>query len=56
VIERAARGRRQACYTLRYGKRASHVLLPALYRDPDAPRLTRKWLIWRRYLDRHPDL
>jgi len=56
VIRRAARGRRQACYTLRYGKRASHVLLPALYRDPDALRLTRKWLIWRRYLERHPNL
>ena len=31
-------------------------LIGTLYRDPDAPRLTRKWLIWRRYLDRHPDL
>jgi len=56
IIKRAARGRRHACYTLRYGKRASHVLLPALYRDPRAPRLTRKWLIWQRYLERHPDV
>lgn len=56
IITRAARGRKHACYTLRYGKRASHVLLPAVYRDPCAPRLTRKWLVWQRYLEGHPDI
>ena len=39
VITRSARAERHACFALRYSKRASHVLLPALYRDPD-PRLT----------------
>jgi hypothetical protein len=56
IITRAARGRRHECFTLRYGKRASHVLLRAVYRDGRAPRLTRKWLIWQRYLERHPDI
>jgi len=56
LITRSARNGKHACYTLRYGKRASHVLLPALNRDPAAPRLTRKWLVWQRYLDRHPDV
>ena len=56
VITRSARAERHACFALRYSKRASHVLLPALYRDPDAPRLTRKWQVWQRYLDRHPDI
>lgn len=54
IIKRAARGRRHDCFTLRYSKRASHVLLHALYHDRCAPRLTRKWLIWERYLERHP--
>src|SRR5256885_1379021 len=56
IITRAARGRKHACYTLRYGKIASHRLLPALYRDTTAPRLSRKWRVWARYLDRHPGL
>ena len=56
IIERTARDRRHACFTLRYSKRASHILLAAIYRDPLAPRLTRKWDVWRRYLDRHPDV
>lgn len=55
VITRKTRGRRHACYTLRYSKIDSHRLLSRLYRDPAAPRLTRKWLVWRRYLDRHPE-
>ncbi len=56
IITRAARGRKQACYTLRYGKKSSHRLLPALYRDQTAPRLTRKWRIWARYRQQHPGL
>jgi hypothetical protein len=56
IITRAARDGRHDCYTLRYGKLASHVLLHALYRDQDAPRLTRKWLVWEHYLSRHPDI
>ena len=56
IITRAARGRKHACYTLRYGKKASHRLLPALYRDITAPRLARKWRVWTRYLRRHPGL
>ncbi|HEV2249856.1 MAG TPA: hypothetical protein VGT60_05050 [Candidatus Limnocylindria bacterium] len=56
IITRSARNGKNACYTLRYGKRDSHILLSALYRDPHAPRLTRKWTVWQRYLDRHPDI
>jgi hypothetical protein len=55
IITRTARGNRHAFYTLRYSKRASHVLLPALYRT-GGPRLTRKWNVWQRYLDRHPEV
>ena len=40
-------------YTLRFGKRASLVLLPLLYADPDAPRLTRKWRVWDTYRSTH---
>src|SRR5258708_38997394 len=46
IIKRAARGGRHDCYTLRYSKVASHRLLPALYRETRAPRLTRKWRGW----------
>lgn len=53
IITRTARERRHAYYTLRYGKRDSHRLLPALYRDTAAPRLTRKWKVWARYVKRH---
>lgn len=53
IITRAARGRRHACYTLRYGKIASHRLLSALYRDTSAPRLSRKWRVWAQYATRH---
>jgi len=40
-------------YELRYGKRESLKLLPALYADPLAPRLLRKWQIWDAYAERH---
>ncbi|HEX9484938.1 MAG TPA: LAGLIDADG family homing endonuclease [Gemmatimonadaceae bacterium] len=53
IIKRAARGGRHDCYTLRYSKVASHRLLPALYRETRAPRLTRKWRVWASYARRH---
>ena len=53
IIARTARARRHACYTLRYSKRDSHRLLPMLYHDTTAPRLTRKWQVWARYVKRH---
>jgi hypothetical protein len=56
ILTLRQRGEHRPCYQLRYGKRASHVLLAALYSDPLAPRLTRKWLVWQRYLDRHPEI
>ena len=50
------RGRdgRQPQFTLRFGKHASLRLLPLIYADPSAPRLTRKWRVWADYLARHP--
>jgi hypothetical protein len=51
----SARGRagRHDMYTLRFGKRASLVLLPLIYADRGAPRLTRKWRVWADYVERH---
>jgi hypothetical protein len=56
IITRAARGNRHASYTLRYGKLASHRLLPQIYGDHSAPRLSRKWRVWADYVRRHPGL
>jgi hypothetical protein len=53
VMTTKAKGRRQACYALRFSKHASVRLLPLLYADPDAPRLTRKWRVWADYAARH---
>ena len=53
IITRAARGHKHASYTLRYSKRDSHKLLPALYHDPRAPRLNRKWKTWTKYAEKH---
>lgn len=55
AFSRAQDGRRPQ-YTLRFGKRTSHRLLPLLYADRTAPRLTRKWQIWEHYLARHPNV
>jgi hypothetical protein len=41
------------CYALRFSKHASLKLLPLLYQDPTAPRLTRKWRVWAAYAERH---
>jgi len=52
AIARARDGHTEM-YTLRFGKRASLLLLPQIYADPDAPRLTRKWGVWAEYRKRH---
>jgi hypothetical protein len=48
-----AKDRRQACYALRFSKHASVKLLPLIYADANAPRLTRKWSVWADYAARH---
>ena len=54
-IERLKRARDvNPIYRLKYGNRASRVLLPAIYLDQSVPRLHRKWLKWNDYLVRHP--
>jgi hypothetical protein len=53
VESRAPRGGRHAFYRLKYGNRASTLLLPALYADWRAPRLERKWSKWHAYAARH---
>ncbi len=53
VMTRKPEGRRHACYALRFSKRASVRLLPLLYEDATAPRLTRKWRVWADYAARH---
>lgn len=40
------RGRPSPLYVLRYSKHESIALLSALYADPSAPRLDRKWKRW----------
>lgn len=45
-VGRSERPGRAPAFRLRYGKRASVTLLSALYRDPAAPALTRKRLVW----------
>ena len=40
-------------YRLKYGNRASRVLLPAIYSDQSVPRLERKWRKWAGYAERH---
>jgi len=53
LMTKKAKGRRHACFALRFSKRASIRLLPLLYADPAAPRLTRKWRVWKGYAARH---
>jgi hypothetical protein len=53
-IERIEReGHENPMYRLKYGNRASIVLLPAIYEDLTVPRLERKWLKWAGYAARH---
>jgi hypothetical protein len=40
-------------YRLKYGNRASRMLLPAIYEDLSVPRLERKWRKWAGYAARH---
>jgi hypothetical protein len=53
-VEVRRRPDRTAMYRLKYGNRASLVLLANLYRDDSQPRLRRKWMKWDLYLSRHP--
>lgn len=52
ALQRGRDGRHDR-YTLRFGKRASLVLLPLLYADRDAPCLTRKWRVWNTHRSTH---
>ena len=54
VENRPATEERSAFYRLKFGNLASAILLSALYADPEAPRLQRKWSKWDDYLRRHP--
>lgn len=47
------KGHENPMYRLKYGNRASRVLLPAIYADLSVPRLERKWRKWARYAARH---
>lgn len=53
LITKKAKGHRHACFTLRFSKRESLILLPNLYADPVSPRLDRKWRVWSDYAARH---
>jgi hypothetical protein len=44
------RAGKHTMYSLRYAKHESMALLRALYRDPAAPRLERKWTIWNEFI------
>lgn len=46
-------GHKNPFYRLKYGNRASHELLPAMYADQSVPRLERKWRKWAGYAVRH---
>ena len=54
IEEIRQKGHQNPIYRLKYGNRASRVLLPAIYADLSVPRLHRKWLKWNNYLARHP--
>ena len=47
------KGHENPMYRLKYGNRASRVLLPAIYADMGVPRLERKWRKWAGYAARH---
>lgn len=47
------KGHENPMYRLKYGNRASRVLLPAIYADLNVPRLERKWRKWAGYAARH---
>ena len=53
-VEVRRREGRTTMFRLKYGNRASIVLLNTLYPNEPHPRLTRKWKKWDRYLSRHP--
>ena len=53
-VEVRQREGRTTMFRLKYGNRASIVLLNRLHPNEPHPRLTRKWNKWDRYLSRHP--
>lgn len=53
IERRPSTAARNAFYRLKYGNQASKRLLRALYADPAAPRLERKWAKWNDYASRH---
>jgi hypothetical protein len=53
LMTQKPKGRARACYALRFSKHASVRLLPLLYPDQEAPRLTRKWRVWEDFAARH---
>lgn len=46
IEELRREGHENPMYRLKYGNRASRVLLPAIYADQNVPRLERKWRKW----------
>ena len=46
-------GNENPMYRVKYGNRASRVLLTAIYADQSVPRLERKWRKWAGYAARH---
>ena len=52
-LAREEREGRHPCFKLKFGKRDSMVLLSALYADPSAPRLERKYRKWVSYVERN---
>ena len=42
-------------YRVKLGKYAAISTLSAIYADPDAPRLRRKWVVWNDFFVRHSD-
>jgi hypothetical protein len=42
-------------YRLTLGKYAAIAVLSAIYADPDAPRLSRKWRTWQDFYVRYSD-
>jgi hypothetical protein len=42
-------------YRVKLGKYAAIAVLSAIYANPDAPRLMRKWVVWNDFILRHSD-
>jgi hypothetical protein len=53
LVRQPPRANRLDVFVLGYGKRASIRLLTAIYADPAAPKLQRKWNVWNDYRERN---